>query len=93
MSDAEDFSRRNIPERSTQYKEKEIATEGFVAVRGKVFYKRVFTDGYGELARTDAKTGMTVHLCFPAAQRPEQISLIKEAIKHNFNPGLLRSAK
>jgi hypothetical protein len=90
MTNAGVFSDEKIPERNPKNKGKEVTAEGFVTVRGKQFYRRTYADGGTELARTDEKTGMLVHLCFPATQPPEQMGLIKEAIKHNFNPGLLR---
>ena len=75
-------------ERSEKYKDKLIATECYTVVRGKTFYKRVFSDGCSELVRRN-ENGDLVFLCFPPSAPPEQMGLIKEAIKHNFDPGLL----
>lgn len=90
MAEVATYSKDNIPQRSMKYKDKEIAAEGYVNIRGKQFYKRTYTDGCAELARLDENTGMHIYLCFPKEQPPLQISTIKEAIKHNFDPALLR---
>ena len=76
-------------ERGERYRDKMVRSEGFVTVRGRAYYKRVFTDGCAELARTDGKTGMQVFLYFPSTQPPLQLAAIKEAVKHNFDAGLL----
>jgi len=74
-----------LPPRSEKFKDKTVAAEGYVTIRGRSFYKRIFTDGCAELTRFDDKTEKQVFLCFPGEQAPNQLEKIKEAIKHNFD--------
>jgi len=76
-------------ERSQRFKDKTVASEGYTTVRGRRFFRILFTDGCAELLRTDDKTGAKITLCFPGEQAPNQLAAIKEAVERNFDPTLL----
>lgn len=64
MEKASLYNDTNEVPRSSEYKDKEITNQCYVAIKGTRYFKRVFFDGSVELARYDYDTKKWVFLLF-----------------------------